>query len=230
MGLLNAFGDDLKGLFGEGFADRAAIAGALLNGDYGAASEIKARQAAAAAEKDKQAQAQQAMVHAYAAFKRMGMDDDQAMALAQDPSVAADFISKRDAPQQFGASGGSTFDPITGQSRMAPSRHEFQGSVFDVGGGPAGQPASTTLQHQGYQWVTPQPGTTAFPVNSFTGVANMGMAQGGAAAQPGRAPIPVRTKAQVDALPEGTEFIGPDGKVRIKTGGQAGSPSPAGFP
>jgi hypothetical protein len=226
MGLLNAFGDDLKGLFGEGFADRAAIAGALLNGDYGAASEIKARQAAVAAEKDKQAQAQQAMVHAYAAFKRMGMDDDQAMALAQDPSVAADFISKRDAPQQFGASGGSTFDPITGQSRMAPSRHEFQGSVFDVGGGPAGQPASTTLQHQGVQWVTPQPGTTAFGVNSFTGQPMGGPTQ--APTSPSN-PIPVKTKAQYDALPPGAEYIAPDGSHRVK-GGQAGSPSPAGFP
>lgn len=169
MGLLNAFGNGLKGLFGEGFADRMAVASALADGDYASAARIRALQDESKASKAKAEQQQQTMLHAYAGLKAMGMSDDQAITLASDPSVAANFVADRNKGQQYSASGGSYYDPITGQTRMAPSRHEFQGSVFDVGGGAPGQQATTTLQHQGVQWVTPQPGTTAFGVNSFTG-------------------------------------------------------------
>jgi hypothetical protein len=235
MGLLNSFGGALGGLFGEGFADRAAIAGALVNGDYGAASAMKARQAAIQAEKEKERQAREGMLHAYGAFKAMGMSDDQAITLASDPSVAANFVADRNKKQQYSASGGSSFDPVSNQWQMAPSRHEFQGSVFDVGGASPGQQAPVTLQHQGVQWVTPQPGTTAFGVDSFTGLPMGG--SGAAPQQPApAAPAPsaatndLRAQA-IDAIKRGAD----PAKVlqrmqQLMQGGQAGSSSPAGFP
>jgi hypothetical protein len=168
-GLFDSIGNGLKGLFGDGFADRAAIAGALIEGDYGGAASIRAAQARRQLEQQKAAQQQQMQIAAYQAAKGMGMSDDQALAIAGDPSVAASFIADRMKIQQFGAAGGSTYDPATHETRMAPSRHEYQGSVFDVGGGPAGQSSPVTVQHEGTQWITPQPGTTAFGVNSFTG-------------------------------------------------------------
>jgi hypothetical protein len=222
MGLFNDFGKGLSGLFGEGFADRAAIASALLEGDGASAAKIKQAQAERKADEQKAQMQQAAMLHAYQGFKAMGMSDDQAITLAANPAAAASFIADRNKGQQYSASGGSYYDPVTGQTRMAPSRHEFQGSVFDVGGGAPGQQAQVTPQHQGVQWVTPQPGTTAFGVNSFTG------APMGGDAPHGNAPIPVTSKAEYDALPPGSEYIAPDGSHRVK-GGQAGQSSPAGF-
>ena len=151
----------------------------------------------------------------------MGASDDVAISIASDPAKAAEFFSTKSQDRQFGPGGGSVVDGFTHQATMAPSRHEYNGSVFDVGGGAPDETHPTTLQHQGYQWVTPQSGTTAFPANSFTGVANTSMAP--PMQTPGGQPVPVRTQAQRDALPPGKTYIGPDGKVRTK-----GGPSPSG--
>lgn len=224
MGLFDAVGNGIKGLFGEGFGDRAAIAGAMIDGDYAGAARIRQSQANAKAQ-------QQGMQHAFAALKAMGMPDDQAAALASDPSVSANFIADHNKGQQYSASGGSHFDPITNKWDMAPSRHEFQGTVFDVGGGAPGQQAQVTPQHEGTQWITPQPGTTAFGVNSFSGLP-MG---GGEAPAPPASPSPgggndLRAAA-IEAIKRGAD----PAKVlqrmqQMMQGGQAGQPSPGGFP
>lgn len=232
MGLFQTIGSGLSGLFGEGFADRAAMAGALINGDYGAAAQIKAMQA-----KRKQDEADAAIEHegamkAYAYFKSQGMDDNAAITLAADPKVRAQFVADKLKPQQFGAAGGSVHDPITGKDFMAPSRHEFQGTVFDVGGGPAGQQAPVTPQHEGVQWITPQPGTTAFGVNSFSGLP-MGAPQAPEAqAPPPQAPVRNDLRSQaIDAIRRGADPAQVLKRMQqLMQGGQMGSVPSGGFP
>lgn len=223
MGLFAPVEKGLKGLFGDGFGMKAARAVAILNGNAAGAAAAEEAMANSASKKKAAADNQSNALHAYGYFKSLGMDDNAAFTLATDPEKAAAFVSDRLKLQQYGSSGGSSYDPISNQSRMAPSRHEFQGSVYDVGGGAEGQKAPVTSQHEGTQWITPQPGAQAFPVNSFTGLEYPSQAS------PTRPPVPVRSAIEMEALPEGTRFIAPDGKIKIKTGGQTPRASD-GFP
>jgi hypothetical protein len=93
MGLFNLGGGG--GLFGEGFADRLSIAGALVNGDYGAASQIKARQAQQREMEERRKQEQELGQKAYSVAKGMGLSDDEAQLIAADPGQAAQLIGSK---------------------------------------------------------------------------------------------------------------------------------------
>lgn len=146
---------------------------ATLAGDYGSAAGIWGnyrddRDKRRAAEAKQQA-AIAMELNLRAGLEKRGYNQDDINVLMADPRAAAGLVGEALKARQFGSSGGSIYDPASGQWTMAPSRHEFQGSVYDVGGGPVGAQAKVTPQYEGTQWVTPQPGTTAFGVNSFTG-------------------------------------------------------------
>lgn len=95
MGLFSAFGDGLKGLFGEGFADRAARAIALGNGDARAAAaitdgmsrrheaELKATQSAAA--RDRLVQG----------LRAKGLNDDDISIIMANPEKFSEDFSSR---------------------------------------------------------------------------------------------------------------------------------------
>lgn len=230
MGLFDAIGSGLKGLFGDDFADRAATALAIGEGDYGAIASMRARKAQAEKLREEAALARETRQRAFTAFKSMGMSDEQAITLANDPDSAAAFMADRLKGQQYGSSGGSFFDPITNQTRMAPSRHEFQGSVFDVGGGAPGQKAPVTAQHEGTQWITPQPGTTAFGVNSFSGLPrNAPGVIDERGAVPSEAPTQganstLREQA-IDAIRRGADPVKVLERLKLLEGGQSGAPT-----
>lgn len=151
------------GLFGKNFDEKAAAL-SFFSPEAGAAYNKR---------KDKREERErdeaQRIAWRNAAKAKFGFTDQELDFFEANPNALAAAMADRMKIQQFGAAGGSTFDPRNQQWNMAPSRHEYQGSVFDVGPATPGQAAAVTPQHQGTQWVTPQPGTRAFGVNSFTG-------------------------------------------------------------
>lgn len=148
---------------------------------------------------------------------------DKAYAKANPKAYLENYLTRFQS-RQFGPGGGSISTPGAGgapQFQMAPSRHEYQGSVYDVAGGPMGAKAPVTPQHEGTQWVTPNTGATAIPVNSFTGARRDG-------GDPSGLPR-VSTPAEAAQLPPGTKFIAPDGSIKVVPGG-AGPQTPPTFP
>jgi hypothetical protein len=222
MGL---FGKAARGLFG-GFNDGTfAEAQAYLKGDYAGASEIAAQgeKLRLLRDKDRREQAEIAAVHAQIDQDPSLSPEAKAYAKANPKAYIENYL-KRYSPFDNGAAGGSRGmlqADGTYKYEMAPSRHEYQGSVYDVGGGPQGAPMKVTPQHEGTMYVTPQPGTEAFPVNSFTG-ARVGAQGAPQIAQP-------KSEEEYNALAPGTEYIAPDGS-RKRKGGAGPSVGPATFP
>ncbi len=179
MGLFGKQGA-LANLFGDGasWGDTFAAAQAQLAGDAAGASRIHA----AASERNrerKKAEAERAQLQQiyHAIDQDPNLPTPEAKSWARmNPKAYADVMLQRFQTRQFGPGGGSVMTPGANgpQWQQAPSRHEFQGSVYDVGPSAPGQKATVTPQHEGTQWVTPQPGTTAFGVNSFSGVPRAG--------------------------------------------------------
>lgn len=176
MGIFGGLGKRLKdGRIMSGFQ----AAQATLNGDYAGAASIYANQAERQRKgKEAEAEAEQMrQLHATIdADPALSTPEAKAYAKTNPKAYAEAYLSRFQA-RQFGAAGGSVGTPGANgqmQFQMAPSRHEFQGSVFDVSGGTPGEKSAVTPQHEGTQWITPQPGTQAFPVNSFTGADRTG--------------------------------------------------------
>lgn len=180
MGL---FSGGARGLFGSDPISKLARAQALMGGDYGSAAGIQANMQDAQAKRAKaeSAAAQTAQLDAQIDADPNLSPQDKVYAKANPKAYIEQYMT-RFQQRQFGAAGGSIVTPKSGggyDTYMAPSRHEFQGSVFDVSGGPSGSQSAVTPQHEGTQWVTPQPGTKAFGVNSFTGARRSGAAPDG---------------------------------------------------
>lgn len=163
------------------------------------------------------------------------LSDPLAKAYAKaNPKAYIENYMTRFQSRQFGASGGSIYTPGADGERqwqMAPSRHEYQGSVFDVAGGSPGQKMSVTPQHEGTQWVTPQPGTTAFGVNSFSGTPRS--AEGGSAAPV--APIgglsPELREMAADAIRQGADPAQVMKRLQdMMNGGAGAATAPRPFP
>lgn len=129
MGLFQAFGSGLKGLFGEGFADKAAIASALINGDGAAVAQIRAHQAASKKDANEAAMKQQVMLHAYQAAKARGLSNDDAIVIATQPDKYADVISAWSKPYDTGPEGGFRKDPLSGKTEAAP-RWDGDGNLY----------------------------------------------------------------------------------------------------
>lgn len=165
------------GLFSNFDPSAFLMAQALMEGNTGQAAQIMAHQ------RQQRAAQEQAEREAEAARESEGRRMEALAGLVGpngQPLFTKDMISSmrgQDASQrvreelasrQFGAAGGSveSTDPTTGQTsfRQAPSRHEFQGSVFDIG--PDGQPI---MRREGHQIVPLQPGGEAAVFNSYTG-------------------------------------------------------------
>lgn len=133
------------------------------------------------------------------------------------PKAYIEQVMKVYAPMDAGAAGGSRSvrqADGTYKAYVAPSRHEYQGSVYDVGGGVPGAKAQVTPQHEGTQWVTPQPGTTAFGVNSFSGMPRAGeaaTAPTGESFQPGQVVGGFRFKGGDDTDQNNWEPVGQGG-------------------
>jgi hypothetical protein len=205
--------------------DSLGAAQATLAGDYGGAASIYARGRAGRREEreDREKREREAaeIERARQTIDNWGKANpnvprETVEALKLDPKALTEVIAHNLKIRQYGAAGGSENNPITGQTTMAPSRHEFQGSVFDVAGGPVGAPATVTPQHEGTQWVTPQPGAKAFGVNSFTGARRVGPPP--SAPRLGESPSP---PAAQGGTPVGATYTDPDdGKVyrKVKSG------------
>lgn len=88
MGLFGAIGNGLSGLFGEGFADAAARAGALVNGDYAGAARITESM-------DARKAAKQQAATLTAALRAKGLsDDDIAIVMANPGKFAEEYASR----------------------------------------------------------------------------------------------------------------------------------------
>lgn len=88
MGLFDAIGNGLTGLFGEGFADRAARAGAFLDGDYGTASKISSGMA-------EQRAAREQASRFVEALRAKGMPDEDIRIIMANPEKFSESFSSR---------------------------------------------------------------------------------------------------------------------------------------
>lgn len=158
------------GLFDADGLERMLRAQAIASGDYATAAQINARsrdartrQEAAQAEAEEARSARASQAEAAAA---LGYTKEQIAAMR--PEDLSQLVRERFQTRQFGSGGGSVYTPGTPGAEdafiQAPSRHEYQGSVFDIG--PDG---AVTPRHQGRQIVPLQPGGEAAVFNSFTG-------------------------------------------------------------
>lgn len=213
MGMFGRLGKKLKD---GSLMNGIQAAQALSRGDYGGAAQINAMGARMQSErKQAQAEAEQLrQLHATIdADPALSTPEAKAYAKAN-PKAYAEAYLTRFQTRQFGAAGGSIATPGPGGAtnwQMAPSRMEYQGSVADIGPAVPGQKAVVTPQHEGTQWITPQPGANAFPVNSFTGADRTG---GAPAPRMGSAP-PVLTDDDI---------------LKLDTQGGAGRAAPRTFP
>jgi hypothetical protein len=214
------FGGGKAGAAGKGKFDWGDAAMGFFGVPANAILQRKQKQREAEAEA-----AQQAQVSAM-------IDNDPALSTPEaklyakaNPKAYIEAYMTRFQSRQFGAGGGSVGIPGAGGQmawQMAPSRHEYQGSVTDIGPAAPGQKATVTPQHEGTQWVTPQTGTQAFPVNSFSGLRrDQAEAAGQAPFQPGEVVNGYRLKGGDDTDPANWEPVAQGG---------AGSGAPRTFP
>jgi hypothetical protein len=164
-----------SGAGGQGFDWGRAALSFLGAGPQLQQNDARRAQAAALALRQQEAEREQGLRSSlFNNLVKQGMDPGQAELAMSNPEAFGTEFNTRFRTREQGAAGGSTFTPnLNGQggmTRMAPSRHEFQGSVFDVGGVDAnGHGGAVTPRHQGVQVVPLQPGGELAGVNSFTG-------------------------------------------------------------
>lgn len=152
---------------------------------------------------------------AFEYFKSQGYDDNAAMTLAMDPSVAANAV--RDRTTIMTQPG---YDPVKGTDVYVPTEHEVDGTIVRTGA----NGKSTAVYDSPYPKVIPGPD------GSFMQQPRLGIgAINGGASLPGGDNLPrPQTEADVNALPDGAQFIAPDGSLRTKQGG-AGQAGPRPF-
>ena len=213
MGLFDSIGKGLGGFFGPGFADRAAYGAAIGNEDYAGAASLRAGQERRKQDEAKARQEDQLMVTAYHAAKGLGLSDDEALTMASDPAKAADLISAWRTPHDYGPEGGSRLNPTTGTYSSAP-RWGPDGQLFGPNADASQAPPQLLRGIKAFP--VPQ-GGNVWGMDPQSGAIISGGPQGGAPT--GRAPVPVRSPQELDALPPGAKYIGPDGNVRTKPGG-----------
>lgn len=133
MGFLSGLGR----MFGPGFQDRLAVSQAIMSGDYGGAAAIRARQAqlaAQAAEAEREQQAAASLIGNAANLTRP--DGTPIYSKAQLGAMRPEDISRTVADRlqlrQFTPQGGSTHDPVTGETYRAPARYDDQGRIIDI--------------------------------------------------------------------------------------------------
>lgn len=243
MGLFGGLGKSLGGLFGEGSMDRFARAQALIAGDYGAAAQLTGAMSKRRKEQeDEEAQAEQLrQLHATIDADPALSPQDKAYAKANPKAYIENYL-QRFKPFDSGPQGGSRGLPGQGGRiqdwQMAP-RIDSDGNEFGPGTGMAPAP----IIRRGTKTMVIPEGGSIGAVDAISGQelgAGEVRARSGFGPPPsvprigqvpmppgpmGNRPVPVRTQQQLDALPPGTEFIGPDGKVRVKTGGPMPSAS-----
>jgi hypothetical protein len=168
-GFLGGLGRGLQRAFDP---SSIAMSQALMAGDYGAAATMGAQQRQLRARQE-QAQAEaeaDAQLRAQAAQALEAEGFDKSVIQGMSPQDISGLLRDMYQDRQFGSGGGSVRRAGRGPGQaptydMAPSRHEYQGSVFDVPGG-AGEPV---LRRPGHQIVPLQPGGEAAVFNSYTG-------------------------------------------------------------
>lgn len=173
------------GLFGKDFDEKAAIL-SFFSPEAGQMYSSRKKDD----EAKRKAEAERAQMHAIIDSDKDLSPLDREYA-KRFPEAYIKVRMERFKPLDSGAAGGSRGLPgpngTISNWQMAPSRHEFQGSVYDVTGGAPDARKPVIPQHEGTQWVTPQPGTTAFGVNSFSGLPRTGAP---APAAPSSGPVP----------------------------------------
>lgn len=169
-------------------------------------------------------------------FKSVGMDDNAAATLANDPSVAAHMVRDRNTIQtQAGV------DLVNGKDIHMPSERVVDDIIVRTGSGGESKAlfespnAKIIPGEDGSFYTQDRIGVDAInnrPSGMFGGRAPGAISEAGA--MPGRdplaplpegAPVPVRSEADVDALPPGASFVAPDGTIRVKQGGPSRSGS-----
>jgi hypothetical protein len=220
MGLFNDFGKGLSGLFGEGFADRAAIASALLEGDGAAVAQIKARQAQAQKDQQENAIKQAAMMHVYQAAKARGLSEDDAIVMATNPDKFADVIGAWSKPHDVGPEGGFRENPMTHQIASMP-RYDSDGNYYAPNNDASQAPQRLI---KGTKAIPIPDGGSVKIVDSVTGRPdNYGgpspQVQGGNDLR----------AAAIDAIQRGADPTKVLERLKQMQGGQSGSPSTGGF-
>src|ERR1044072_2409144 len=106
------------------WASRLARAQALMQGDYmGAARLTGAMQDNALAREKAERERQQALtaeLDIRSGLEKRGYSQDDINVLMSNPKVASELVAESLKTRQFGSSGGSLLDPVTGQWTMAP--------------------------------------------------------------------------------------------------------------
>lgn len=250
MGLFGNIGKSLQdGSLFDGFA----AAQAALAGDYGAMAQINSSTRKRKADEEEKRQEREALkeLHATIEADPALSPQDKAYAKANPKAYMENYLA-RFKPFDNGPQGGSRGLPGPGgmiqNYQMAP-RIDSDGNEFGPGNGLEAAP----IIRRGVKSLVIPDGGTIGAVDAIGGqelgqqeiARRSGMfgGMGPPASAPrigqvplppgpmesAKGPVPVRTKQQLDALPPGTEFIGPDGKIRVKTGGPMPSAS-GGFP
>lgn len=134
---------------GGDFMERVLMSQALLNGDYGAAMQMRARQQQAAAQQaEAEAQARAAeeqFLTQHQALAGLGMDKTAIAAMS--PQQRSQMVMERLQPRQFGPEGGSLGIPgADGQMayQQAPWQRQIGRSI--IGGGPNGAAPQTIYE------------------------------------------------------------------------------------
>lgn len=109
------------GFFGKDFNEVDALAG-FFGGPQVASTIQRKKQfnAEAQAEAEKLARERQALDAAAAALRERGVPEPDIAALMTDPKRMAEFVSQRIGLWDTGPGGGSRYDPLTNNTRMAP--------------------------------------------------------------------------------------------------------------
>lgn len=131
MGLFGGLGRALGGLDPM----RMAMAQAALAGDYGAMASIAARQQQSRADRAEAEAEAAARDNQIRSAKGLGFSGEELGALT--PQDLSGLARERQQPRQFGAEGGSVFDPASQTWARAPARYTDQGRIIDIN--PAGQ-------------------------------------------------------------------------------------------
>jgi hypothetical protein len=119
VGLFNAFENGLKGLFGEGFADRAARAMALEGGDFDAAARISKQM------EDRQAAKAQTLAVTQA-LRAQGVPDDQIAIMLTNPDKLGEYYNSRFQPATVDEGSTRVVPNLNGSQTMFTAPKTFQ--------------------------------------------------------------------------------------------------------
>lgn len=219
------FFQTMNGIFGNGKAERAM---ALAKGDYAGAAQINQMRA-------KQRQGEQdaeneaaAMQDAYKYFRSVGLAHEAAITAARDPEVRGHMVRDRS-----GFHTQNSVDMVNNKSIFMPTEREIDGVNVRTDSGGRSQAtyetpypkiitnpdgSADTIDRMGVGAINQRMGGAMPPPSAFGGQADP------LAPRPG-GPVTVRSPQDIEALPEGAEYIAPDGRRYRKNGGQSARPT-----